>query len=276
MSHDADAFRDFEHAGWQAAAARYCKSFVPLTAQAAGPLLDAAGVRRGARVLDVTSGPGDVAAAAAERGAAVTGVDFSAEMVTLARRRHPAVEFQEGDAEALPFPGGTFDAVVMNFGLLHLARPERALAEARRVLRAGGRAGFTVWAGPDDAVVFGIVRRAIEAHGTLDVPLPEGPPMFRFSDPEECRRALIAAGFVAPTVTRLPLLWRLGAPEAVFDTMLGASVRTAGFLRAQSPQALGAIRAAVREEVLRYRNGDTVDLPMPIVLASAAKPSEGS
>src|SRR5205809_6238429 len=56
----------------------------------------------------------------------------------------PEIEFREGDAEALPFPEASFDAVVMNFGMLHLAHPERAVAEAFRVLSAGGRFAFTV------------------------------------------------------------------------------------------------------------------------------------
>ena len=121
-------------------------------------------------------------------------------MLAEARRHHPAIDFQAGDAEALPFPDASFDAVVMSFGLLHLGRPDQALAEAHRVLRPGGRIGFTVWARPEEAVAFGIVLRAIERHGRLDVPLPPGPPFFRFSDPEESRRVLLGLGFRAPEV----------------------------------------------------------------------------
>jgi SAM-dependent methyltransferase len=269
---DAESFRRFQHAGWQAAAAGYGDGLTPLTAQAAGPLLDAAGVRHGTRVLEVASGPGDVAAAAARRDAIVTGVDFSAAIIELARRRHPAVDFREGEAEALPFAAGAYDAVVINFGLLHLMRPDRALAEARRVLRPGGRLAFTVWAPPDEAVVFGIVQRAIEAHGTLDVPLPPGPPMFRFSDPAACQGALAAAGFVAPAVTRVPLVWRIDSADALFEAMRWSTVGNAGVLRAQLPEALGAIRAAVAREAAHFHVGDAIELPMPAVLASAAKP----
>jgi len=120
------AFRAFEHAGWQGAALRYDDAFGSLTRQAIDPLLDAAEARSGARVLDVASGPGYVAAAAAARGARVTGVDFSLAMVRLARAQNPGVKFRTGNAEALPFRDGSFDAVVMNFGMLHLARPDIA------------------------------------------------------------------------------------------------------------------------------------------------------
>src|ERR671933_2607993 len=112
---DVNAFRAFEHAGWEEVATQYDDAFTPLTIQASEPLLDAAGVRSGTRVLDVATGPGYVAARAAQRGANATGVDFSAAMVALARRQHPSIEFRVGDAEAIPLPDASFDAVVMNF-----------------------------------------------------------------------------------------------------------------------------------------------------------------
>ena len=123
------------------------------------------------RVLDVATGPGYVAGAAAQRGATVVAVDFSSSMVAEARRRHPKIPFYEGDAEALSFPDRAFDAVVMNFGLLHLARPDAALSEACRVLKLGGRYAFTVWAKPEEAVGFGVVLGAMQTHGTMDVGL---------------------------------------------------------------------------------------------------------
>ena len=265
------SFHDFEQAGWQRAARHYPDAFGGLTAQAIGPLLDAVGAGPGVRLLDVATGPGYVAGAAAERGASVTGVDFSTAMIAEARRREPGVDFRDGDAEALPFPDQSFDAVVMSFGLLHLARPEAALAEARRVLVPGGRSAFTVWAMPDEAVAFGIALRAIETHGRLDVPLPIGPPFFHFSDPEECRRSLTAAGLVRVTVRHVPLLWRLSSPDAVFDALSRGAVRTAALLEAQSPEALAAIQSTIRAAVASYARGAAIELPMPAVLAAAAR-----
>src|SRR5262249_11743014 len=89
----------------------------------------------------------------------------------------PSIDFRPGDAEALPFPDRRFDAVVMSFGLLHLGRPDQALAEAHRVLRPHGRIGFTVWAKPDEAVAVGIILPAIGRHERLHPPLlqPRGP-----------------------------------------------------------------------------------------------------
>ena len=195
MSTDSNAFHDFERAGWERASEHYGNAFGALTMQAAGALLGAAQVSAGTRLLDVATGPGFIAGAAASLGAIVIGLDFAEAMIAESRRRHPAIEFRQGDAEALPFGDSTFDAVVMNFGLLHLARPEAAIAEAHRVLRPGGRYALTVWAPPGEAVGFGMTIGALQAHGDPAVPLPEGPPFFRFSAGDEFAGTLEAAGF---------------------------------------------------------------------------------
>src|SRR5262245_29828461 len=202
------SFHDFEQAGWERAAEYYGDAFGSLTAQTIKPLLEAAGVRSGTRVLDVATGPGTVAASAAALGARPVGIDFSPQMVTLAREQSPSLVFEEGDAEALEFADARFDAVTINFGVLHLARPDTALAEARRVLVPGGRCAFTVWGKPESSVGFGIVLGAIERFGRLDVPLPEGPPFFRFSDSDESIRSMMAVGFTDGSVDLVDIVWR--------------------------------------------------------------------
>ena len=270
MAADPDAFHEFEHQGWERAAAFYGEAFGALTSQTAGPMLDAVGASQGTRLLDVACGPGLIAGAAAGRGAIVTGLDFAAAMVAEARRRLPGLMFQEGDAEALPFDAGTFDAVVMNFGLLHLARPDVALAEAHRVLRPGGRYAFTVWS--EQAVAFQLALRAIEKHGNAKVPLPDGPPFFRFSDAEETGRVLASIGFTSVDVRELPIVWRVSSADLVFEALSRGGVRTAAVLRGQTPQALAAIRDAVRHGIAPYAVDGGFAVPMPAVLASGRKP----
>jgi SAM-dependent methyltransferase len=269
---DPAAFHDFEQSGWQRASEYYSDTFGTLTCQTAEPLLDAAAVTAGVRVLDVATGPGYVAGLAAARRARVVAVDFSPLMVDDARKRHPDVDVREGDAEALSFGEGAFDAIVMNFGLLHLARPDQAIAEAHRVLMPGGRYAFTVWARPEEAVGFGAVLRAMEAHGRPDVGLPPGPPFFRFSEADECRRSLTAAGFIDVEVRKLPLIWRLPSAGALFEAAYYGGVRTSAALQAQTAEALAVIRRAVIAEVEQYAGHGLVSLPMPVVLASARRP----
>jgi SAM-dependent methyltransferase len=268
---DPEAFNALEREGWAAAASAYADSFNSLTTQAVGPLLDSLHVARGVRLLDVACGPGWLSAAAAERGARVIGIDITAAMVAAAGRRYPHLEFREGSAEELPFDSQRFDSVAMNFGLLHLGRPDQALREASRVLMPGGRGGFTVWATPDRAIGFGILLDAVAAHGQTDVGLPPGPPFFRFSDPGELEAALVDAGFSQVIVSELPLVWRLPSAERFFDAMTEGTVRTRALLRAQTPEALATIRRAVVEGVTRYRTADGVQIPMPAVLATAVK-----
>jgi demethylmenaquinone methyltransferase/2-methoxy-6-polyprenyl-1,4-benzoquinol methylase len=102
----------------------------------------AAVVSRGDRVLDVCCGTGDLAIAAHEAGADVTGLDFSERMLERARRKQPGVAWVQGDALSLPFEDGVFDAATVGFGVRNLADLQRGLEELRRVLRPGGRVGI--------------------------------------------------------------------------------------------------------------------------------------
>ncbi len=266
-----NAFHEFERAGWERVAADYHRFFANLTTRFIDPLLDAANVKAGQRVLDVASGPGYVAAAAAQRGADVVGIDFAEAAVAVARRQYPGILFQTGSAEELPFPDSQFAAVVMNFGLLHLAQPEVALAEACRVLSAGGRVAFSVWSDPQVGVGFKIILDAIAEHGNMAIPLPDGPAFFRFSDPAESTRALTDAGFIAPSVEEIRIAWELPHEDALFETFLHGAVRTGALLQAQTPQALADIRWAVRDGVMAFAEAGRIRLPMAAVISSARK-----
>lgn len=269
---DPAAFHAFEHAGWEAIVTAYDAAFQSLTAQTIDPLLAAAGVGPGTQLLDEATGPGYVAAAAVARGADVVAIDFAAAMVTEAQHRYPALDVREADVEALPFADHTFDAVVMNFGALHLAQPDLAFAEAFRVLCPGGRFAFTVWSPPAVSTGFAMVLRAIQAHGTTEVSLPPGPPLFRFGDPEESTRSLAAVGFTETEAILLPLVWQLPDPEAMLEVMQRATVRTAGLLQAQSAPALAAICAAVTAEAATYATTDGIAVPMGATLTAGRKP----
>ena len=107
----------------------------------------------GERVLDIAAGTGTSAAAIARSGADVVALDFSAGMIAEGRRRHPGIEFVEGDAERLPFDDGTFDAVTISFGLRNVAHPQLALAEMFRVLKPGGRVVVCEFSRPPRPVV---------------------------------------------------------------------------------------------------------------------------
>jgi SAM-dependent methyltransferase len=266
-----DAFWEFERAGWERAAPHYVQCWTD-TGGFLAPLLDAARVGAGTRLLDVACGPGFVSEAAARRGAEPVGLDVAVAMLDEARRRSPELTFVEGDAHELPFPDGSFDAVTMNFGILHLSKPKAALGEACRVLVPQGRFAFTAWVAEGNAVAE-IVDGAVAAHAQ-PVDLPEGPDFYRFADPEEGRRELERAGFAGESVEleTVTLPWRVPTTELLFEAELHAGVRTSAVLRAQPPERLQAIRAAIVEGVRLHADGDGFVLPIVARVISASRP----
>jgi SAM-dependent methyltransferase len=267
-------FQEFERSGWTASgvANAYHEGFGDLTRQSVEPLLDAAGVGSGTRLVDVACGPGYVAAAATQRGAAAIGIDFSPAQVALAKLLHPGVDVREGDAMALPISNRSADAVVSAFGVPHFPHPETFLSESFRVLRNGGRVAYATWAASPRATGFALVLDAVNAHGSKDLALPPGPDFFRFGRPAECERAFLDAGFTEPTTSVVPQTWRLASADELVDWLMRGTVRIGALLRGQRPDALAAIRVAIRDATRAYTRDGAVELPMPAILAAATKP----
>jgi SAM-dependent methyltransferase len=111
-------------------------------------LCESVAVHAGERALDIATGSGNTALAAARRGCRVTGIDFVPALLERARERAAAerlkIEFQEGDAESIPFEDGAFDVVLSTFGAM-FANPVRAASEILRVCRPGGKIGMSNW-----------------------------------------------------------------------------------------------------------------------------------
>ena len=270
---DAGTFKQFEHDGWGEVSGTYHESFGKFTRQGAAPLLDAVGAEKGTRLLEVACGTGTVAAAAAERGAAAVGLDFVASMVEEARRLHPGVEYREGDAESLPYEDATLDGVVCNFGMRHFPNPERAMAEAFRVLVQGGWFAFTAWfpAEKSKESLHLVIKEAVQAHGDPTVNLPPSPP-HDFSDAETSRRLLLSTGFSDPESNELPIVAFWEGPEKVAETIYKGMVRARVPLEAQSKAVRGKIDRAIAESASRFEKNGRIEIPMPALLNRAQKP----
>ena len=269
---DADASTAFERTGWERQAPTYDDVIGRVTSRLVGPLLDAAGVQRGSRVLDLATGPGYAAAEAAALGASVVGVDMAPAMVELARRLHPAVEFRVAQAEALPFEDDIFDAAVSNFVVTHLSRPERAISELVRVLHGGGRLALTTWDQADRMRLLGVFLDSFADAGATPPPdIPAGPAFFQFADEEKFANLLTGCGLSGVEVTTVAFDHRIQSGAELWQGMLGGTVRTSAFFLGQPEQTREKIRTAFDRLLLDYRRGESFELPVSVKLASGVK-----
>jgi ubiquinone/menaquinone biosynthesis C-methylase UbiE len=270
MQSDPHGVRAFEHASWQRVAADYGDTFAAATRGFVEPLLDAARVGAQTRVLDVCCGPGLVAGAAAARGAIVAGVDFSSAMLGIARTAQPRIEFSQGDAEALPYVEGSFDAVVANFGVHHVPHPTTALVEMHRVLAPGGRAAFTVWPRPDSNVPWQLLFDAIRTNGATKA-AKAPPPSGSINSEENCRSALTEAGFHDANVRLVEREWRVQSVREVLTAFRNGTARTAALIDAQDAAALPAIEMHMAAQAERYRRGEELHIPIAAIVAAGRK-----
>ena len=225
------------------------------------------------RVLDVGTGPGYAAQRAAERGAVATGVDIADELVALARRRHPAVRFLVADAEDLPFAQPSFDALVCNFTINHLPRPERAMREFARVVEPGGRIALSAWEVSERNRVLGILVDAVRECGvTRSLEAPAGPDPYRFADDDQFRALLLGADLEGVEVRSISLTHWVPDVDELWQGMLGGSVRTAGLVMRQPAPTRNRIRAAVERLAEEHRADGGLAIPARAKIACGSRP----
>lgn len=269
----AEAVKALERAGWGEKAESYGRLTGGITARLAEPLLDAADVAAGMRVLDVATGPGYAAREAAERGAVATGVDIADELLALARRNGGGVRFLPGDAEDLPFAERSFEALVCNFAINHFPRPERAIEEFARVVVPGGGIALSTWDLPERNRFLGIL---VDALRTCGVNHPQeaaaGPDPYRFADDDELRALLRDTGLEDIEVHSVSLSQRVSDADELWEGMLGGSVRTAGLVISQPPPTRIRVRAAVDRLAEDYRVDGAFAIPACAKIARGRRP----
>lgn len=236
--------------------------------------------RPGEQVLDVATGPGGVAlAAAAAVGASgqVLATDLVAEWgEPIAERCATAgltnVSFRAMDAEALDLPEASFDIVLCSLGLMYVPDPVRALREMRRVLRTGGRLGLMVWSTADKTTHHGIVQRGLARYVPL-IPAEHGlPGPLELSEPGLIERHAAAAGFRSIVVERHTLDCVYSDPEEYwrqhFESTQSDVYATLQSLSAKHREQLYRDTLA---EVEGYRRGDRIYLPSEAIYATALR-----
>jgi len=219
----------------------------------ARPLLDRAGLKPGQHILDVACGPGIPSLMAAHLvapGGTVKGVDLAPGMVELARRKAAEqglanAAFQEGDAEALPFPDDAFDVVLCNHGLVHTTDRMKALYEMRRVLRkTGGILALSVWSSPDRALTIGIAAKTIRELWPAAL-VPGAPMWFDFGPEGILEKTLSDVGFKDIQVTRCSVPLEVESSEEYWEGVVGISGRLQMLLKSIPEEVASNIRLNV-------------------------------
>jgi len=234
MAGDADAGRRWRQTveGFSETAANYAISMAPSLRTMAVRVVQHAQLGAGERILDCGTGTGIGAAASLTAGRQVVGVDAAAGMLAIARREVPGARFIQADFNKLPFPKGSFDAVISVHALHFATDPVATLAEWRRVTRAGGRLSLSV-PGPRAAMAFSIYDPVYRKHDLYrKVAVPTRAKLVAWAR---------AAGWTHPVVEADPTTTiRLAGPES-----FGAWLRTG--TRAVATRRLSATRLAALE-----------------------------
>lgn len=223
-------------------------------------LCDAVDLRAGERVLDVATGSGNTAIAAARRLCEVTGVDYVPALLERGRARAAAeglrVTFEEGDAEALPVADAAYDVVLSTFGSMFAPNQEQAARELLRACRPGGRIGLASWT-PDGWI--GEMLRVVSRH----VAPPAGlRPPTRWGT-EEGLRELFGDGITTLQAARRSFVWRFASAQRYLDlfrTYYGPVLKAFAALDGAGQEALAR---DLTEAVERFNRSDDGTLVVP-------------
>jgi SAM-dependent methyltransferase len=184
------------------------------TESGAEEFIDRLALQPGTRLLDVACGNGNLAIVAARAGAAAMGVDIAPNLLEEGRERAKAeglaIQFDEGDAEQLPYPDAVFDVVVSMFGAMFAPRPELAAAELVRVCRPGGRIAMANW------TPAGFAGQVLKTVGKYAPPPPGVPPPAQWGDEAIVRERLRDGVADLQTTKRMcPIKYPFPPPEVV-------------------------------------------------------------
>jgi SAM-dependent methyltransferase len=243
----------------------YRTGFALVTNHAIPALLDGVKAGAGVRLLDVACGPGDLAGAAAARGAKATGVDLASGMVSVAAREFPAADFRVAGADALPFEDASFDALVCSFGVGQFSDAEAFAAECARLLKPGGRAALTWWQGYDRNRINGLFYQVLVELGVTE------PPPDKYGNAERIAGLLKMAGCDGIEIRDFAFEHRLPDAESYWQLAMGSFGRIAKLYDAQDEATKARIRTGVEAALAKHANANGLSIPIAYRIATGTR-----
>ena len=262
-------FKQFESAAWERKAGAYDDTWGTVTSQPIQAVLNAANIQPRKSLMDCGCGPGHLCYEASLRNAVVTGCDYSHEMIRIAKRSYPSIHFCHGDAESLPFESSRFDIIIMNYLLLHVPDPNKAILEAHRVLAPGGRLVFTTWCPPAESPGLSLIFKPLKQHADMTV-IPPAQDIFTYSCPTQAKTFLSNHGFSDVSTQIFDTAWHLHNAEMFFEAVQ-AGTRMGGMIEMQTNDVKDRIRNAILEDIEYFRSGNHFVIPTPSLIVSARK-----
>ncbi len=265
MSFDTKQFKRLERAGYDRIGPRYLAAAGARDGIATA-LLEAAALAPGQRVLDLASGPGQLAHAAAERVGA-DGLAIASDISLGQLACCPDLLRVAADGEALPFADASVDRVLCGLGLMFFPDADLALRECRRVLRTRGRMALSVW-GPATGVP--LVECALACmRRLLPPPKVARPSIFRFGDADELNRRLASADFQVGEIRSHHLTLEFADAADYWQAFLDLAGGAAESLSRLAPEKQQALAASVGGELAPYANGAGYRLTSTVLIATA-------
>ena len=244
-------------------------------------LVQAAQLRKGMRVLDIASGAGDPAITLAENigPSGVIAIDLILKRVVEAKQNArikglDRLNFLQADAQTLPFSDRAFDVITCRFGAVYFPDVEKAMEEALRVLKPGGKVLLLAWGAEEQQERVVCIRRVLgkyeREHGEVARGNFSKPGLYRFADPEPLLNILEGIGFesVKAESRVIPEVW-VGTFGEYLE--IGGLLSVESHVERYSPEKQEQIRNEILTEMRRYCGGEQIRFKQSVILVSAVR-----
>lgn len=264
------SFKEFEYNGWQSVADSYKKAWVNVTNMFGNEIANRLKLRD-KYILDIATGTGNmIPILYKQKPFSIKAIDISENMIKLARKDYPFIDFYVADIIDLPFDENSFDLIISNFGVQHFYDIDMSFTEISRVLRPGGIFSFTIWA-PDNLNLAGyVLNQAIIDCGIQKQDLPHGPDYHIFNNDQLLKELVFSCDFDPYSINRtlVQKKWKLNHVDDLFKSEQIGSVRSGAILKSLDKKSSDKLMLRMRHILLTH---NWTELPMAAYIINVRK-----